>query len=74
MSKYSHHNNELTIQNLNEHVFLKGWVSKVRNLGGLLFMDLRDQFGITQLVVKPESPLYEIASQIRSEFVIEAKG
>ena len=37
MSTYSHHNNELTIKNLNETVFLKGWVSKVRNLGGLIF-------------------------------------
>ena len=74
MNKYSHNNNELTIKNLNRSVYLKGWVAKVRNLGGLIFMDLRDQFGITQLVVKPDSPLYERASQIRSEFVVEVQG
>lgn len=74
MSTYSHHNNELTIKNLNETVFLKGWVSKVRNLGGLIFMDLRDQYGITQLVVRPNSALYERASQVRSEYVVEVKG
>ncbi len=74
MKKYTHNNNELTLSNLGNQVFLKGWVSKVRNLGGLIFMDLRDRFGITQLVVKPDSPLYEVASQIRSEYVIEAKG
>ena len=54
--------------------FLKGWVSKVRNLGGLIFMDLRDQYGITQLVVRPNSALYERASQVRSEYVVEVKG
>lgn len=74
MKKYTHHNNELTLSNLGNQVFLKGWVAKVRNLGGLIFMDLRDRFGITQLVVKPDSPLYGIASQIRSEYVIEVKG
>lgn len=74
MKKYTHNNNELTLSNLGNQVFLKGWVSKVRNLGGLIFMDLRDRFGITQLVVKPDSPLYALASQIRSEYVIEAKG
>lgn len=42
MSIYSYYNNELIIKNLNEIVFLKGWVFKVRNLGGFIFMDLRD--------------------------------
>jgi len=74
MKKYTHNNNELTLSNLGNQVLLKGWVAKVRNLGGLIFMDLRDRFGITQLVVKPESPLYDVASQIRSEYVIEVKG
>ena len=56
MQKYTHHNNELTLNNINEEVYLKGWVSKKRNLGGLIFVDLRDRFGITQLVIRPESP------------------
>ncbi len=72
--KYTHHNNELNSTHLNQKVFLKGWVAKNRNLGGLMFIDLRDRFGITQLVVKPENPFYEIALKIKNEFVIEAKG
>lgn len=74
MTKYSHHNNELTMNHLNERVYLKGWAAKLRNLGGLIFIDLRDQYGITQLVVKPESPLYEKASLVRTEYVIEVQG
>src|SRR5690554_1764481 len=74
MTKYSHHNNQLTMNYLNERVYLKGWAAKVRNLGGLIFIDLRDQYGITQLVVKPDSPLYEKASLVRTEYVIEVQG
>jgi len=72
--KYTHHNNELTIKNIGQSVFLKGWVQKSRNLGGLIFIDLRDRFGITQLRVKPEDKNYEAASRIRNEYVIEVKG
>jgi len=72
--KYTHHNNELNINHLGQNVYLKGWVSKNRNLGGLMFIDLRDRFGITQLVVKPENAFYETALKIKNEFVIEAQG
>jgi len=72
--KYTHHNNELNISHVKQVVLLKGWVAKNRNLGGLLFIDLRDRFGITQLVVKPENPFYDTALKIKNEFVIEAKG
>lgn len=72
--KYTHHNNELNSSHLNQKVFLKGWVAKNRNLGGLMFIDLRDRFGITQLVVKPGNAFYETALKIKNEFVIEAKG
>lgn len=72
--KYTHHNNELNIKNINQSVYLKGWVAKNRNLGGLIFIDLRDRFGITQLVVKPGNPFYETALKIKNEYVIEAKG
>lgn len=72
--KYTHHNNELTLKNLGEQVYLKGWVAKVRNLGGLIFIDLRDRFGITQLVVKPEFKDYALAEKIRNEYVIEVQG
>lgn len=74
MKAYTHHNNALTIKHVGEHVFLKGWASKVRNLGGLIFIDLRDREGITQLVVKPENSFYDIGLKIKNEFVIEAKG
>ncbi|MBU1141260.1 MAG: aspartate--tRNA ligase [Firmicutes bacterium] len=72
--KYTHHNNELNSKHINQTVYLKGWVAKNRNLGGLMFIDLRDRFGITQLVVKPENKFYETALKIKNEFVIEAKG
>jgi aspartyl-tRNA synthetase len=72
--KYTHHNNELNIRHIGQEVHLKGWAAKVRNLGGLIFIDLRDRFGLTQLVVKPGNPFYDIALKIRNEFVIEAKG
>ncbi|WP_240453003.1 aspartate--tRNA ligase [Acholeplasma equirhinis] len=74
MYKYTHHNNELTIKNVNEIVSLKGWVNKKRNLGGLIFIDLRDRKGITQLVVRPESSQYEIANSVKNEYVIEVTG
>src|SRR5690606_10192641 len=74
MKNYTHHNNELRKKHINENVYLKGWVAKKRNLGGLIFIDLRDRFGITQLVVRPESPSYEEASSVKSEYLIEAKG
>ncbi len=72
--KYTHHNGELTLKNLNESVHLKGWVAKVRNLGGLLFIDLRDRFGITQLLCKPENSNYQTALKIRNEYVIDIEG
>lgn len=45
---------ELTIKNVGETVELSGWIQKIRNLGGMIFIDLRDEFGITQIVVKNE--------------------
>lgn len=74
MRKYTHNNNELTLKNLNEEVCLKGWVSKRRNLGGLVFVDLRDRFGITQLVIKPDNPNYNDALTLKNEYVIDVKG
>ena len=72
--KYTHHNNELNMNHIGQTTILKGWVQKTRNLGGLIFIDLRDRFGITQLVIKPENPNYETALKIRNEYVIEATG
>ena len=70
----THNNGELRITDINKIVELKGWVAKKRNLGGLIFIDIRDKFGITQIVVKPENPNYEIANQLKNEYVIQVKG
>ena len=74
MAKYNrtHKNNELRLTNVNEYVSLVGWVSKIRNLGGLIFVDLRDRYGITQLVFSSE--FAEILSSVRNEYVIQVKG
>lgn len=72
--KRSHNNNELTIKNVGETVRLRGWVSKYRDLGGLLFIDLRDREGITQLLINPDNKFYELATTIRNEFVLYVEG
>ena len=60
--------------NVGENIELYGWVSKVRNLGGLIFIDLRDRSGIIQLVVDPSNKYYDIANSLKSEYVIKAIG
>jgi aspartyl-tRNA synthetase len=72
--KYTHHNSELRLKNINEQVYLKGWVAKRRDLGGLIFIDLRDYHGITQLVFKPDNAFYKEATELKNEYVIEVKG
>ena len=67
-------NNNITIKNVNEEVEVYGWVAKKRNLGGLIFIDLRDRSGIVQLVIRPENKFYELAESLKSEYVIKAKG
>lgn len=68
------YNTDFNIKNVGESVKLYGWVSKVRNLGGLIFIDLRDRSGIIQLVVKPDNKNYDVAQSLRNEFVIEVDG
>ena len=67
-------NNNFNINNVEENVTLYGWVAKKRNLGGLLFIDLRDRSGIIQLVVKPENEFYDMAETLKSEYVIKVEG
>lgn len=67
-------NNNFNINNVGENVTLYGWVAKKRNLGGLIFIDLRDRSGIIQLVVKPENEFYEMAETLKSEYVIKVEG
>ena len=67
-------NTSLTLNNVNELVSLYGWVARKRDLGGLLFIDLRDRSGIIQLVIRPESECYETALSLKNEYVIKAIG
>ena len=67
---------ELRIGNKGERVTLAGWVQKARKLGGMTFIDLRDRYGITQLVVEADAPadLVDTATSLGREFVIQAVG
>ena len=65
-------NGELRISNVGELVTLAGWVAKKRNFGNLVFIDLRDRYGITQLVFGNE--FSDILSNIRNEYVIQVEG
>ena len=70
LEKFKHYN----IKNVGEEITLTGWVSKVRNLGGLVFIDLRNRAGIMQVVVRPESKYYSIAESLKNEYVIKVIG
>lgn len=67
-------NETLNLSHLNEKVTLYGWVSKKRNLGGLIFIDLRDRSGIVQLMIKPENEFYNLAETLKNEYVIKVDG
>ena len=67
-------NTEYNINNVGESVTLYGWASKVRNLGGIVFIDLRDRSGIMQLVINPDSSCYSIASKIKNEYTLSVSG
>src|SRR6185312_16280181 len=56
------------------NVRLSGWVHRVRDHGGLLFIDLRDHYGVTQVVADPDSPAFKAAETVRSEWVIRVDG
>ena len=72
MKKFN--NGEFNIKNVGEEVELFGWVQKKRNLGGLIFIDLRDKSGIIQIVVRPEQDFYDLASSLKNESVIRVVG
>ena len=67
-------NTSINEKNVGEIVTLYGWVNKKRDLGGLVFIDLRDRSGIIQLVVNPESDVYDLASDLKNEYVIKVTG
>ena len=75
MHQYRTHNcNELRADNIDNTVRLSGWVHRKRDHGGLLFIDLRDHFGLTQLVFDPDSDAFSDAENVRNESVITING
>ena len=74
--KRTHMCGTLNLSNVDQEVVLNGWVAKRRNLGGLIFVDLRDKTGITQITFDDKIPaeLFERADSLRSEYVIGVKG
>ena len=72
---YRDHNcGELNISNVGQTVLLAGWIQTIRNLGSMKFIDLRDQFGITQIVINDKSDLLEASDNLVTECVISVKG
>ena len=68
------YNETINIESGGKTVTLAGWVAKKRDLGGLIFIDLRDRTGIIQIVVNPENKNYDIANSLKNEYVIEVTG
>ncbi len=72
----THTCNEVSIENVGEEITLSGWVSNRRDHGGIIFIDLRDRYGLTQVVFDPEDDqaAHELANTFRSEYVIQITG
>jgi aspartyl-tRNA synthetase len=70
----THYAGSLREVHAGQEVVLEGWVNRRRDLGGLIFLDLRDREGLVQLVAHPESPAYQEAERVRSEWVVRARG
>ncbi len=75
MNKYRTHNcNELRIKDLNKDIFISGWINKKRDHGNLLFIDLRDNYGITQCIIDKENKNFLELEKIQLETVIKIQG
>ncbi|MCW5703422.1 MAG: aspartate--tRNA ligase [Bradyrhizobium sp.] len=75
MHRYrSHTCGALRESNIGEQVRLSGWCHRIRDHGGLLFIDLRDHYGLTQCVADPDSPAFKTAEKLRSEWVVRIDG
>src|SRR5690625_6615148 len=70
------YSNEVTLDTAGETVHLQGWVQKRRDLGGLIFIDLRDKKGLIQVVFNPDvsKEALTVADKIRTEFVVDIQG
>lgn len=74
-TKRTHNCGELSSSDIGKSVSLNGWVAQVRDLGGVIFTNLRDRYGITQITFNPDnSESYNIAKELRNEFVVSASG
>lgn len=75
MHPYRTHNcGEMRREHMGDTMRLSGWIHRVRDHGGIIFFDLRDHCGLTQVVVKPQTPIYEAAQQLRVECVVTFTG
>lgn len=75
MHRYrSHTCGALTEAEVGQSVRLSGWCHRIRDHGGVLFIDLRDHYGLTQVVVDPDSPAFSIAEKLRAEWVVRFDG
>lgn len=70
----SHRCGDLRLSDVDKTVRLSGWVHRKRDHGGLLFIDLRDHYGLTQLVIEPENSDFALAERLRAESVIRIEG
>lgn len=70
----SHTCGQLRSADIGQDVRVSGWVHRVRDHGGLLFIDLRDHYGITQVVADPDSPAFKVAEAVRAEWVVRVDG
>ena len=74
-NQYKNHNcGELNIKNVGQIVKLAGWVQRIRNLGAMKFIDLRDEFGITQIVISNSEVIKNIENNLVTECVISVEG
>ena len=70
----THHCGQLTVSEVGKTVRLSGWLHRKRDHGNLLFLDLRDHYGVTQAVMQPEDPGFDMAQHLRAESVIRVTG
>ncbi len=70
----THYAGALREEHLGQEVVLSGWINRRRDLGGVIFLDLRDREGLVQLVAHPDSPAYATAQRVRAEWVVRARG
>lgn len=71
-----HECGKLSLNNIDEHITLSGWVSCIRDLGGILFVELRDRSGFFQIVANPQinPEIHKVLEHVRSEYVIKVSG